>query len=512
MSFATTVYESSKKSIEGLEPSNVWNYFLTLSQIPRPSKKEEKVVQYLRNYAKENNFNIIVDKLGNCVVQVPATQGYENAPVVAIQGHIDMVCEKNKETIHDFENDPISLIRTDDGKWITADNTTLGADNGIGVCCGLAVATDPTVIHGPLELLFTVDEEQGMSGVKALTPDLLKAKYLLNLDTEEADCFYVACAGGVDTVGSFLIEEEDLLKENYTPISLMVSGLKGGHSGLEINTGKANAIKLIGRLLEKIMNCSELNNFKVFKIEGGDKPNAIPRECIVNAYLKTEKLTIIEQLVEEFDCLMKQEFHVGDANVKIVVKKENYDNNDEKVVKVFTTQFLEKIKQTILAIPSGIIQLSQVIDGLTETSTSLSIIQIKEDKQLTIVTSQRSSIDSAKDYISSSVASVFKLAGANNIMHKGSYPGWKLDLNSELFLTCKKVFYDLYQREPKAKAIHAGLETGLLGAVFPGLDMISFGPTIVGIHAPGEKVLIEDVVQSYELTKAVLLEIAKKRN
>ncbi|KAL9646415.1 hypothetical protein ABK040_006414 [Willaertia magna] len=502
----STTLQRSMKAIEGLKPAAVWKYFLNLSQIPRPSKKEEKVVQYLREYAKENNFEIVVDQLGNSVIKVPATKGYENAPIVAIQGHVDMVCEKNKETVHDFDNDPICLVRSEDGKWISADNTTLGADNGIGCCCGLAVATDPEVIHGPLELLFTVDEEQGMSGVMALTPDFLKAKYLLNLDTEEADCFYVACAGGIDTVGHFDAEVEDLNKSDYTPVSIMVSGLNGGHSGIEIHTGKANAIKLVGRLLLKLLSDLPENDLKAYYFEGGNKRNAIPRECSVNVFVKNDKLDLVKKIASEFETLAKNEFNATDAGVKVTVTQ---DTNVAENQKVFTQSFLHKIVNTILAVPHGAVQMSPEIEGLTETSTNLAIIEVKDGK-LDIVTSQRSSIESAKHYIASSVASVLRLAGARVVQGEG-YPGWKPNMNSELLAICKNVFKNIYQKDAGIKAIHAGLECGLLGGIFPNMDMISFGPTILGAHSPVEKVCIEDVTQTYELTKAILTELAKRQ-
>ena len=486
----------SEKILEGLKPEILWQRFYEISQVPRPSKKEEKIREYLRNLLNELKIEYNEDNVGNIVASVPATGGYENAPTVVLQGHIDMVCEKNKGTEHDFENDPIKLLKEDG--WITAEGTTLGSDNGIGVAAGLAVITDKDVVHGPLEILMTIDEETGLTGANNLEPGFIKGKILLNLDSEEDGAFYVGCSGGMDTVGNFKIEKENS-SNDLTPHVLVVSGLKGGHSGLDIESGRGNAIKILARTLKEL----EGINHSLAKFDGGSKRNAIPREAEAVILINEEDKPKVENIIQEFNEKLLTEYKTQDGGLKINLRKSEHIFSEW-----FTKEFEEKIVNTLLAIPHGVIAMSPDIPGLVETSTNLATIKI-EDDILRIGTSQRSSVDSAIKYIAQNIGAIFKLAGAEVKIGDG-YPGWKPNLDSQILKTSINVFEKLFNKEPEIKAIHAGLECGILGDKNPGLDMVSFGPTIQGAHSPDEKVNIETVEKFYNLLKGILRTIAEK--
>ncbi|MEK6552237.1 MAG: aminoacyl-histidine dipeptidase [Bacteroidota bacterium] len=484
-------------AIEGLSPIKLWKRFFEISQIPRPSKNEERVRLYLRNFAGQNNFDIKEDEVGNTVILVPPKPGFENAQTVVLQSHVDMVCEKNKDTQHDFTQDPIKLLR--EGEWIKADGTTLGADNGIGVAAALAVSQDDDFNHGPLELLFTVDEETGLTGANNLKKDFITGKMLLNLDTEEDGAFYVGCAGGMDSLGTFKIEYEEP-KKGYIPFSLFVSGLKGGHSGINISDGRANAIKILGLLISML----EKYDYQLAFINGGSKRNAIPREAEAIIFLSPDNDANVRELINAFTLETVLEFRLRDDSIKI-----NFERDDVAVntySKVYTKQFSTNVINTILGMPHGVIAMSANIPELVETSTNLATVVLEGDT-LKIGTSQRSSIESAKKNIAKSVKAVFDLAGAEVKVGDG-YPGWQPDMDSQLLKISKRVFKDIFSKEPELKAVHAGLECGILGDKYPGIQMVSFGPTIEGAHSPDEKVKIGDVDKFYRLLKSILAEIA----
>ena len=490
----------STTAIEGLSPILLWKRFFEISQIPRPSKSEERVRLYLRNFAGQNNFDMKEDEVGNIVILVPSKPRFEDAPTVILQSHVDMVCEKNKDTKHDFTKDPIKLVRK--GEWIAADGTTLGADNGIGAAAALSVSQDDDFNHGPLELLFTVDEETGLTGANNLKKDFITGKMLLNLDTEEDGAFYVGCAGGMDSVGIFKIEYEEP-KRGYVPFTLNISGLKGGHSGINISDGRANAIKILGLLINKI----EKYDYQLAYINGGSKRNAIPREAEAVIFLSPDNDADVRELINEFTIETVLEFKTRDDSIKI-----NFERDDAAVKtypKVYTKQFSTNVSNSILAMPHGVAAMSADIPDLVETSTNLATVVVEGDK-LKIGTSQRSSIESAKKNIAKSVKAVFDLAGAEVTVGDG-YPGWQPDMGSELLKISKKVFRDLFSKEPELKAVHAGLECGILGDKYPGLQMVSFGPTIEGAHSPDEKVKIADVDKFYRLLKNILTEIANSK-
>ncbi|MCF8242065.1 MAG: aminoacyl-histidine dipeptidase [Melioribacteraceae bacterium] len=485
----------AKDAIEGLEPKLLWESFYGITRVPRPSKKEEKIREHVIKWAEENNFNFREDQTGNIVIDVPATPGYENKPIIVLQGHLDMVCEKNKGTEHDFDNDPIEIMK--EGDWIKAKGTTLGADNGIGVAAAMAAALDPEMVHGPLEILCTVDEETGMTGVGGLSSNFLKGKTLLNMDSEEDGAFYVGCAGGQDTVGVFDIQTTDP-KKGMKPYELTVTGLKGGHSGLDIANGRANAIRLLAQLLHRL---SEVN-FRIAHIDGGSLRNAIPREAEVIIFIDPQDEDKINNISDKFVKESVLEFTSTDPGLVV-----NFKKVDNKYHEVFRKKFAKKLISCLLAIPHGIMAMNHDIPGLVDTSTNLATVKIEGDS-VKVGTSQRSSIESAKINITNMVASVFELADAEVKIGDG-YPGWQPNMKSELLKTGKKVFAEQFGVEPEVKAIHAGLETGLLGSKYPGMDMISFGPTIEGAHSPDEKINVVTVEKFYKLLKGILAEYAK---
>ena len=480
----------SRKAIEGLQPEILWNRFYEITQVPRPSKKEEKILKYLKNWADDNNFPYKQDKVGNLVVTIPASSSMEDYPTIVLQGHVDMVCEMNKGTKHDFDNDPL-VLKQENG-WIKAEGTTLGSDNGIGLAAGMAVSEDGSAMHGPLELLFTVDEETGLTGADNLQPGFIKGKYLLNLDSEDDGIFFIGCAGGIDTTGKFDIEKEPAAK-NATSYELLIAGLKGGHSGSEINLGKANAIKVLARTLDALKSI----DYSVAHISGGLLSNAIPREAeaviLFNPSDEKKALEIVNEICEN----IISEYKTVDGDLKIILKKLNKHFPD-----VFTKPFTVNLINVLLAMPHGVLEMSQDIPGLVETSTNLASIKTENDKVI-IGTSQRSSIDSAIHYIANSVNSVFVL-GRGHAKTSDGYPGWKPNLNSKILKLSHNVYKQLFGSEPEIKAIHAGLECGILGNKYPGIDMVSFGPTITGAHSPDEGVEIKTVTKFYELLKGVL--------
>jgi len=481
-------------AIAELEPIHLWKRFYEMTQIPRPSKKEGKILEHMRSLLNELDIEFKEDQTGNIVAFVPAKSGFENSSTVVLQGHVDMVCEKNKDKQHDFENDPLTVVKNDG--WVTADGTTLGSDNGIGVAAALALITDPDAIHGPLEILLTVDEETGLTGANNLEPGFTKGKYLINMDSEEDGAFYVGCAGGIDTIATF-----DIPTENRDPSTsayeLLITGLKGGHSGLDILAGRGNAIKILGRALISL----DKINYRMASIGGGSLRNAIPRESETILFMNDENYKRASKIITDFQTDVQNEFQSVDDGIKVVLKK-----TDSEFDIVYEKEFTDLIVNVFMALPHGVISMSHDLEGLVETSTNLATVKLV-DGQLRIGTSQRSSVESAKKYIERSVFSVFELAGGKVEVGDG-YPGWKPNLGSNLLNTSKEVFKELFNKEPEIKAIHAGLECGILESKTPGLDIISFGPTILGAHSPDERVNIETVDRFYELLKGILKKIA----
>jgi dipeptidase D len=450
------------------------------------------VREYVLEVAKRNGCAHRTDRAGNTVVRKEATAGMEARPIVILQAHLDMVCEKNKDTAHDFSKDPIRLNR--DGDWIRAEGTTLGADNGIGVAAQLALMEEKDIPHGPLEFLFTVDEETGLTGATGLAADMLEGRILLNLDSEEASTLYIGCAGGQDTVLALPLETE-AVPGGFSAASIRVGGLQGGHSGLEIDRGRGNAIKLLARFLAKK---APLLQVRVAHMDGGSKRNAIPRECDALVCLPRGNLEVLKQAAREFEQVCKEEYRAQDPEVYVRVAEEGFPEPDQ----VFRLELQEKLLNLLVCLPHGVIRMSPELPELVQTSTNLAVVRV-EGQGFVIATSQRSSVATDLVAASDSVAAAGRLAGAH-VHHDEGYPGWTPDPDSRVLGLAKAVYPSLFGREPKVTAIHAGLECGIIGDRFEGMDMISFGPTITGAHSPDERVEISSVKPFWDLLVAIL--------
>ncbi len=477
-------------AIEGLEPALVWKYFAEIAQIPRCSKHEAKISAYILATAKKLGLEAKADKLGNVVVKKPASPGKEKVKSLALQGHLDMVCEKNKETVHDFSKDPIELVRK--GNMMTANGTTLGADNGIAVATNLAIMEDKSLVHGPLAFLFTIDEETGLTGAAGLGHDFLASRTLMNLDSEEEGELYVGCSGGRDTIGTWAAAY-DAAPKGFAAAQLMVSGLKGGHSGLEIHQGRGNAIKIMNRALMNL----EAHGARLSAINGGNKRNAIPRECEAVVFLPAKNLDAAAAAVQAFEKIARAEVATADPGLRIA-----FEPQKGKKGKVVKKAAQAKLYATILALPHGVIKMSADIPGLVETSTNVAVITT-DRKGISLATSQRSSVDSEIVEICHGVASIFALGGAK-VQQGDGYPGWKPNLGSPILKLAVKTYKELYGKEPAIKAIHAGLECGIIGERIPGMDMVSFGPTMEGVHSPDERLHIDTVPRFYSFVLGIL--------
>jgi dipeptidase D len=482
-------------AIEGLKPELIWKYFAQISAIPRCSKNEAAMTKYILATAKKLGLQAQADTFGNVVVRKPASPGCEQMRPITLQGHLDMVCEKNKDKVHDFTKDPIELVRK--GNFLTANGTTLGADNGIAVAANLAIMEDRSLNHGPLELLFTVDEETGLTGASNLSSDFLTGRTLLNLDSEEEGEIYVGCAGGKDTIGTWKVHFEKS-PDRTAAVQIKVAGLKGGHSGLEIDKGRGNAIKLMNRALIAL----GATGARLSSIEGGNKHNAIPRECESLLFVPVKKLDEATTLVKEFNATAKAEFATVDPDLFISLTV----IPGKKKRKVIRKAEQQKLLRTISSLPHGVIKMSADIPGLVETSTNLAVIRTIRGA-VSIATSQRSSVESEKTEIVETVSSIFTLGGAE-VEYTDGYPGWKPNMESPILKIAKSAYQSLYGKEPAVKAVHAGLECGIIGERIPGMDMISFGPTLECVHSPDERIHIDTVEKFWNF----LLEILKKVN
>ncbi len=476
-----------------LEPAPVWAYFKEILEIPRPSKKEEKIIRYLLDFGKKQQLETLQDEVGNVLIRKPATPGMEHKKTVVLQSHIDMVCEKNSDKQHDFENDPIDT-HIKDG-WVYANGTTLGADDGIGVAAQLAILASDNIPHGPLECLFTVDEETGLTGAFGLKPGFLKSEILLNLDSEDEGQLFIGCAGGQDTQ-AWLPFDKEPVPEGYTAYKVMVSGLKGGHSGDEINKGLGNANKLLNRFL---WESREELGLKLSLFDGGNLRNAIAREAYAIVLLPEDMEPDLIMFVQNYQEIFRSEYPVTEPDLAFTFSKAEMP--DFIIDEDSTFQLLN----ALYACPHGVIAMSQEIDNFVETSTNLASVKFEEDEIL-ITTSQRSSVETEKLDVTNMVTSVFNLAGARTETSDG-YPGWTPNPNSAIVEITERSYKKLFQTEPEVLAIHAGLECGLIGDKYPGMDMISFGPTIKGAHSPDERIEIESVQKFWDLTLDVLKNI-----
>jgi len=478
---------------DALKPERLWYYFGEICKIPRPSRKEDQIAAWVMSKGKEFGLKVLNDQVGNVLIRKEATKGMENRPVVILQSHLDMVCEKNSTTVHNFDIDPIKPRI--EGDWVKATDTTLGADDGIGVAAMLAIMEPGNLVHGPLEFLFTIDEETGLSGAEGLQPGFLNGRILLNLDSEDDGELFIGCAGGKDT-SIVLPYSKEPLPAGFKSYRIDVSGLKGGHSGDDINKGLGNAIKILNRLL---WETTSVFGLRLSYFDGGNLRNAIAREAYALVAIPESISSEFEQYINAFEYRVKFELKTTEADLKV-----NYLAK-EATGFCITSSSQEKLLNALYACPHGVITMSSDIPGFVETSTNLASVKTKEDHFL-MGTSQRSSVESAKDNIVNMVASVFRLAGAT-VTHGQGYPGWAPNSDSPILQLTRETYNSLFDMEPKVLVIHAGLECGLIGKKFPGMDMISYGPTIKGAHSPDERLLIPTVSKFWDLTIELLRKI-----
>ena len=484
------------KDILTLKPESLWKYFYELTQIPRPSKKEEKVIAYLKKFGEDLGLETIQDEIGNIIIKKPATEGMEDRKGIILQGHMDMVPQKNSDTEHDFEKDPIDAYI--DGEWVTARGTTLGADNGMGVAASMAVLADKELVHGPVEVLITMDEETGMTGAENLKAGVLDGDILLNLDSEDEGELYIGCAGGVDSSCVWDYTPE-AVPEGMATYKLTVKGLKGGHSGLDINLGRGNANKIMNVLL---MQASKKYGLRLAEINGGSLRNAIPRESFATVVVPEGEKENFEQFVTEFEEIAQDEFAKADAG--LVITAEATDAAKE----VFDEKTQSNLFDAVMGCPNGVIAMSNDFEGIVETSTNLAIVK-SDGKQVRIDTLQRSLVDANRDKLSAEVRGVFE-AASGKASSQGAYPGWKPNPDSTILKEMKEVYNNKFGKVPEVRVIHAGLECGILGATYTNWDMISFGPTIRNPHSPDEKVKIDTVQLFWDYLVETLKHAPKK--
>jgi len=481
-----------------LKPESVFYYFSEICKVPRPSKKEEKIISYLENFAAEQKLEIKKDEVGNILIKKPATPGKENLKTVVLQSHVDMVCEKNNDVEHDFLTDPIETII--DGEWLKAKGTTLGADNGIGVATELAILAANDIEHGPIECLFTIDEETGLTGAFALKEGFMSGDILLNLDSEDEGELFIGCAGGIDSVGEFHYREVPV-PTGYFFFRVDVKGLKGGHSGGDIHLGRGNANKILNRFLSQT---AKKYDMYICEVNGGNLRNAIPREAYAICAVPHDAKEPVRVDLNIFIADIENEFAVSEPDLKLTLQSET----PRKMAIDQDTS--SRLLKTLYAVPHGVYAMSQDIPGLVETSTNLASIKIIDSKKIKIETSQRSSILSARNDMANTVRAAFELGGARVSFGEG-YPGWKPNPHSEILEIAVASYKRLFGVDAKVKAIHAGLECGLFLDKYPGLDMISFGPTLTGVHSPDERMHIPSVEKFWNHLLDVLANVPTKK-
>ena len=466
--------------IRNLSPQHVWGYFHDLTQIPRPTGHMDAVTRYILAFGKESGLETLQDKTGNIVIRKPATPGMEHCKTVIIQGHLDMVPQKNAATVHNFETDPIDAYI--DGDWVTARDTTLGADNGIGVALALAVLSDNTLKHGPVEALFTVDEEVGMDGAFGLKPGFLKGEILINADSEEEGELFVGCAGGADLNISFQFKEDIAIPEGDVAVKLSLTGLKGGHSGVDIHLGRANANKLMFRFLKEAVRDY---GARLSSIDGGSLRNAIPREAVAIITIHGDNVEALWELVADYQDMFRTEYQGIEESVLFVAEPA------ELPASLIPEEIQDDLINAIEGCQNGVISMLADFPGTVETSTNLASVK-KSDQLIEIKILTRSSSESRKEQICSSLESVFAFAGAK-VEYGSSYGGWQPNIKSEILGVMQRVYEQKFGRTPNVKVMHAGLECGIIQTVYPDMDMISFGPDLQYPHSPDERVSISSV-------------------
>lgn len=479
-----------------LTPKTVFDCFAQLNQVPRPSKREEKVIAFLKKFGQDLGLETQVDASGNVIIRKPATPGYENRKTVILQSHHDMVCEKNKDVVFDFDNDAIQTYV--DGEWLKAKGTTLGADDGIGVAMQMAVLQATDIAHGPLVALFTSDEETGLTGAMRLDNSFLAGDYLINLDSEDEGELFVSCAGGVRTEATFTISET-ALPVDYLSLSLYVKGLTGGHSGDDIDKKRANANKVLVRLLNEVLLRTDL---RIIDIQSGGLHNAIPREGFAVVAVPADFKTELDAIVARVTAAVKDEYSATEPTVTI-----GYEVVDTPA-KALDKVAANRLVQSLLVVHNGIYAMSQDLEGLVETSSNLASVRKIEDK-IVVTTSQRSSVASNLRNMANVVRAAFELGGGVCVTNEG-YPGWKMNPKSEILQIAVQSYERLFGKTPKVRAIHAGLECGLFSEKNPNLDMVSFGPTLRGVHSPDERLLIPTVQMVWDHLVDILRNIPVK--
>lgn len=483
-------------SVRSLEPKIIWNHFEDLNAVPRPSKKEERVRQFIIDFGNKLGLETVIDKIGNVIIKKPATSGMESRETVILQGHIDMVHQKNSDTVFDFDTQGIESYIDND--WVKAKGTTLGADNGMGVAAAMSLLSSTDIVHPALEALFTIDEETGMTGAKYLDGSLLSGKVLLNLDTEDDDEFSVGCAGGIDTNTSYNYETQDV-PNDYVAFTIDLRGLKGGHSGMDIHLGRGNANLIMNRL---VYEASQKFYIRITSLEGGSLRNAIPRESFGTVVLPTTEKEEFIKFFNEFTAVINHEYSIKEPNM--VFKLESAD----KPEKMMTTPEHEKIVSVIYTTPNGVWKMSEKIEGLVETSSSLAKVIIKDGEFVT-KSLQRSMVESGKNDIANALRLTYELVGAD-VVQGGDYPGWAPNPDSKILKVLEARYISMFNEQPKVQACHAGLECGILSEHIPNCDMISFGPTIKNPHSPDEKVNIASVQKFWNFLLEVLKDTPSK--
>ncbi|MBR1851395.1 MAG: aminoacyl-histidine dipeptidase [Bacteroidales bacterium] len=476
--------------LKDLRPARVWHWFGEIMQIPRPSKHEERISAFLVEWGRSHGLETMSDSLGNVLIRKPATAGYEQSPMVCLQAHMDMVCEKNGDKQFDFMTDAIQSVL--DGEWLTADGTTLGADDGIGVATILAILEDKTLEHPALEALITVDEETGLTGAAGLDPDWLKSDILLNFDDEDEGEYCIGCAGGIDTTVEMDYNLEPA-PEGHTAFCLKVYGLKGGHSGDDINRGRGCAIKLMNRIL---WTGTYNHGLRLATIDGGNLRNAIAREAEAVVLVPTSQAEAFKTLAANMGKAMQFEFRSTEPDLKVDLTPV------AAPTQVVDRASQERLVNVLYACAHGVLAMSREIENFVETSTNLASVKMKEGV-IHIATSQRSSVESAKQAAAQKIEATFRLAGAR-VSHSDGYPGWTPNPQSRVLQVGVEVYRSMYGREPIVRAIHAGLECGLIGEKYPRMDMISYGPTLRGVHSPDERIEIKTVEMFWNQTVEIL--------
>jgi len=479
-------------SNEGQKTKEVLKWFEEICKIPHGSTNEAKLREWLVDWANGHKFQSRVDDAGNLVIKVPGTKGFEKAPTVVLQGHLDMVCEKTPDSTHDFKKDPIKLKY--EGDWLKADKTTLGADNGVAIAMMMALCSDQTSEHPPLELLFTVDEETGLIGASGMAGDLITGKILLNLDSEDEGYFTVGCAGGRDTTIMLPVDWEKM-SANAALYTITTDGMHGGHSGVDINRGRANALQVLGRVLGEI---SRQTNPRVATVQGGSAHNAIPRNAAITLVLSDKDAATAKTIVSQMEKNINLQYHKADPELKISIAPAS----NAQVSEVMTESSTKKMIWFMQAMPHGVAAMSQDIKDLVETSTNFARLEI-EDKKLKVVTSQRSSYEDRLKDQSCRVEALSFLANGT-INPSNGYPPWPPDMESPLLKKCVLLYETMFSKKPVLDVIHAGLECGVIGSKYSNMDMVSFGPTIKDPHSPDERIQVSTIEKTWDFLLALL--------